>query len=226
MKKFYADLLPAGALVFDIGANTGQYSAALEASGARVVALEPNAACVRHIELSYPGRRIEVIQAVAGPRNGLAAFHISDQRDDISSMSDEWMRAISEQHKEYEGLWNRKVTVPMLTVDTLIEQYGMPQYVKIDVEGFEEGVLDGLSVQPPLLSFEFNPAFLDATFRCLDKKIFPAGSTFNFVVGDSKAFELDEWIARKDDIKRIFQAMPKCDRYGDVFVRREVENAG
>lgn len=80
LKEFYSSLIPAGALVFDIGANTGKYAEALEALGARVIALEPNAACVRHIELSYTKREIEVIQAVAGPRNGLAAFNISEVR--------------------------------------------------------------------------------------------------------------------------------------------------
>jgi FkbM family methyltransferase len=212
--------VPAKSLVFDIGANTGQYAAALESVGAKVVALEPNASCVRHIEISYAGRRIEVIQAVAGPQNGLAAFNISDVRDDISSMSEDWMRAIREQHKEYEGLWNRKITVPMITLDSLIQHFGTPYYIKIDVEGSEERVLDGISQQPPLMSFEFNLAYLDAAHRCMDKEVFSQRSEFNFVFGDPTRFQLNEWTGQKEQLKELLSAMPKVDRHGDIFVRK------
>src|SRR5256885_878214 len=43
---------PAGALVFDIGANAGAMTRVFASLGARVVAVEPNADCVRHIELT------------------------------------------------------------------------------------------------------------------------------------------------------------------------------
>jgi len=58
MKDFFGKLLPVGAQVFDIGANAGVMSATFASVGARVVALEPNADCVRHIQLSYPDKQI------------------------------------------------------------------------------------------------------------------------------------------------------------------------
>lgn len=221
LKELYRSVLREDALVFDIGANTGRYAAAMESAGAMVVALEPNADCIRHIDLSYHGKRIETIQAVAGPKNGLATINISDARDDLSSLSDNWMAAIQQQHNEYKGLWNRKVRVPMLTLDTLTEEYGVPYYIKIDVEGFEEGVLDGLSIQPPLLSFEFNMADLDACFRCLDKRIFSMESEFNFVIGDHAKFELKEWIEQKERVKDFLRIMDKVEKHGDIFVKRK-----
>lgn len=140
----------------------------------------------------------------------------------MSSMSEDFMRVLQEQHAEYQGMWNKKVRVPMLTLDTLIENYGMPNYVKIDVEGFEEHVLDGLSSQPPLLSFEFNLAYLDAAFRCLDKLVFSPTSAFNFVFGENAKFEFTEWIGQKDELKRHLGKMKTIDTNGDVFVRKGV----
>ena len=86
--------------------------------GNRVIAVEPNADCVRHIELSYPQYSIEVIHAVAGAKSGLAKLNLSNERDDVSSLSSEWIEAMKAQHSEYSNLWQKTVTVPMLTLDS------------------------------------------------------------------------------------------------------------
>jgi FkbM family methyltransferase len=217
MAKFYRSLVPPEALVFDIGANVGLFSEIFSSLGAKVVAIEPNGDCVRHIQLSYAEARIEVIQAVAGSANGLATIHLSDDRDDISSVSSEWIEAIKREHRDYDGLWSRRVPVPMLTLDTLIAYYGSPYFIKIDVEGFEESVLDGLSAQPPLLSFEFNTAYLESAIRCLDKKCFDRESVFNLAIGDPSGFELEKWID-KQELKQILSRLGYGDKHGDIFV--------
>ncbi|HRF81237.1 MAG TPA: FkbM family methyltransferase, partial [Flavobacteriales bacterium] len=44
----------------------------------------------------------------------------------------------------WEGqVWDRAIEVPVTTLDRLIDQYGRPAFVKIDVEGFEDEVLVG-----------------------------------------------------------------------------------
>jgi FkbM family methyltransferase len=222
MHAFYGRLITPGALVFDVGANVGKFSEVLVSLGARVVAIEPNPDLVRHIQLSVTGGSIEVIQAAVGRCCELAVLRVSDEKDDMSSMSDEWMAAMRSHHKEYETLWGRDITVPMTTLDCLAKRYGEPDYVKIDVEGFEESVLEGLSAQPALLSFEFNTAFLDATMRCLDKKVFAPGSVFNFVVGQPDRFEMEQWIS-KDELKRQLRTRGTEDRPGDIFVKRVAE---
>ena len=45
--------------------------------------------------------------------------------------------------------------VPVTTLDALIERHGVPSFVKVDAEGFEEEVLQGLSRSIKALSFEF-----------------------------------------------------------------------
>jgi FkbM family methyltransferase len=216
---FYRNLLSPGALVFDVGANVGMLSEVFAALQCRVVALEPNADCVRHIQISYAGAGIETIQAAVGPKNGLAVLNLSDKRDDISSLSQEWIGAIEQKHTEYKGLWSKQVTVPVITLDSLIERYGIPQFIKIDVEGFEEFVLDGLSAQPLLLSFEFNAAYRDAAIRCLDKHLFGEESAFNFTIGDPVRFELSQWVSQKD-LKGRISAIDDRDLHGDIFVKR------
>lgn len=224
--EFYGPLLPENALVFDVGANVGVYSSVFSSLGARVVALEPNPDCVRLIQLCHGVAQIEALQVAAGPRNGLASMSISDKVDQISSMSEDWIASIQRVHSDYVGLWSRKLTVPVVTLDTVIQHFGLPYFVKIDVEGFEESVLDGLSQQPELLSFEFNTAFLDAALRCADHKLFSDTSVFNFALGDPSAFALPHWVAR-EELKDILRAMGQdagvLEQQGDIFVKQRVD---
>ena len=50
--------------------------------------------------------------------------------------------------------------VAVTTLDALIARFGVPAFIKIDVEGAEPDVLAGLSHAVPVLSFEYLPRAL------------------------------------------------------------------
>lgn len=212
LRKFYGKLLPHNALAFDIGANGGLYSEELEAAGCRVVAVEPNGDCLRHLELTCRKRRVEAIHAAVGPRNGLATFNISDVHDDASMISD------GDIPHDQHIVWNRTVAVPVLTLDCLISHYGMPDYIKLDVEGYEPYVLDGLSKQPSLLSFEFHYLYAERAMLCLDKPVLAENSEFNFTDESGARFELSRWVDR-ESIKAIARGFSHEKIVRDIYVR-------
>lgn len=218
LQSFYSQLLPKDSLVFDIGANLGQYSEALESAGMRVIAVEPNADCVRHVELTYPNKRIETIHAALGPKSGLATFNLSDERDDTSTMSSDWINML---HKEYAQDPNgfRKITIPVITLNSLIEHYGLPHYIKIDVEGYESFVLDGLSTQPNVLSFEYHGAQPDGAFECLGKPVFSNNSVFNLTNEAGTAF-LFERPASRQDLAHALEQLRGKRTYCDIYAFR------
>ena len=211
IEQFYRPLLRPRSLVFDIGANVGVFSSIFASLDTKVIAVEPNADCVRHIQLCYPD--IETIQAAVGIKNGLITLHISDGLDELSSASPAWIGAVQKE-EGYGDIWKRHMTVPEVTLDALIEHYGDPDYIKIDVEGFEEEVLGGLSRQPNLLSFEFHTDCLDAALRCVDR--FDHTSGYNFAFEDPIRFELSNWVDHVQ-IKKALNWVG-THRYGDVFV--------
>jgi FkbM family methyltransferase len=217
MQAFYSPLLSKGALVFDIGANVGTMTAIFASLGTKVVAVEPNPDCARHIELATSRDAVDVLQAAVGERNGLAELKVSDRKDKMSSLSSEWCEAVSQGNQDYVGMWNRTLTVPMITLDSLVHRYGLPFYIKIDVEGYEEQVLKALSRCPPLLSFEFNTMFLDPALRALDNSIFNE-ATFNYTLVDPVKFELQNWVDREELKKRILSSR-YAPGLGDIFVR-------
>jgi FkbM family methyltransferase len=216
MRAFYSSLLPKGALVFDIGANVGTMTTIFAYLGARVIAVEPNPDCARHIELATSRDAVQVLQAAVGASNGLAELQVSDRKDKMSSLSTEWREAVTKGNQDYVGMWNRKLTVPMITLDSLVQRYQLPFYIKIDVEGYEEQVLKGLSKCPSLLSFEFNSMFLEPALRALDNTIFDEAS-FNYTLVDPVKFELANWVGR-DELRKRIQDSQFAPGLGDIFV--------
>jgi FkbM family methyltransferase len=224
LRTFFGPLVSHGSLVFDIGANKGHYSSVFQSLGLRTIAVEPNPDCVRHIQISYEPD-IETLQVAVGERNGLVTFNLSDEKDELSSLSENWIASLQRVRPDYVGLTARKVTVPVVTLDSLIEQFGVPYYIKIDVEGCEEG---GLSVQPELLSFEFNTAFVGTALRCLEHGLFRGGNLFNLLMEYSSAFAFPQWMEKerlKQALKHMEQETGSGDHPGDIFVKRAGEAA-
>ena len=65
--------------------------------------------------------------------------------------------------------WNREVEIETTTLDLLIERFGAPAFIKIDVEGAEPSVLAGLSRPVRALSFEYLPRALDYASVCVER---------------------------------------------------------
>ena len=54
-----------------------------------------------------------------------------------------------------------------ITIDRLIEIYGVPDLIKIDVEGYESNVIKGLTKRNKKLCFEWNEEMSEELFLCL-----------------------------------------------------------
>jgi len=110
--------------------------------------------------------------------------------------------------------------VPVTTLDSLIAQYGEPDFCKIDVEGFEQKVLEGLSRPLVRLSFEFHAEFLPEAFACLKLLRGIGEYRFNYTLENRPAFEsvrsLDE-----DEIYSRLRSLPYTSLQGDVYARHE-----
>jgi hypothetical protein len=118
--------------------------------------------------------------------------------------------------------WNRRVRVRTVTADDLIARYGEPAFVKIDVEGGEPAVLDGLSRPVRALSFEYLPGAIDEVRTCAERLAAlsgaHAGYEFNWSVGESYVLASEPWL----DANGLVAALGALDagaRSGDVYAR-------
>lgn len=218
--KFYGLFVSKDSLVFDIGANEGYHTRYFLALGASVIAVEPIPACAENLRQIYLKDRVTVVPCAVGDKASTAELHISSQAT-LSTLSDEWMRSAQSSPRFKDVSWQETTRVAVITLDSLIEKYGVPDFVKIDVEGFEAKVLDGLTKMPPALCFEFNSEYLEATIACLQKPCFLNKAKFNYITGEpGGAPLLAQWVSADEMISVMKTRFHTINIQGDILVLR------
>lgn len=224
MLDFYSQFLSSGDLCFDVGANVGNRTKIFLRLGAKVVAVEPQDQCVKHLREFYgSNRRLTIIQKALGESEGEAEIMISNANT-ISSLSQEWIKSVKQSGRFAKYSWDKKQVVSMTTLDRLIEQYGTPTFVKIDVEGFEYQVIKGLSQPLKALSLEFTPEFIESTFKCIDYLQQLGDIRLNYSVGETMQLALAEWVNPQEMVRILSSFRGDNKLFGDVYVQFIVQN--
>lgn len=154
LRRLFATFVTPGSIVFDVGANKGEFTSVFMGLGATVVAVEPNPALADRLRRRF--RRAVVVEAAVGATEGTAALHLGADTN-YSTVSERW-RAVAEERNRLSGA---VVQVPVTTLDALIAKYGHPAFVKLDIEGNELAALSGLGTPVQGLCFEFQCPLLD-----------------------------------------------------------------
>lgn len=219
MDRLYATLVKKGGLAFDIGSHVGDRIGSFRRCGARVVALEPQPLCARIIKEIYAGDSgVTLVESACGPKPGTLTLHINSNNPTVTTASSDFVKA-ADGAGGWEGqVWDKAIDVPVTTLDTLIAQHGRPDFVKIDVEGFEADVLAGLSQPLPCLSFEFTTIQRDVAYACLDRLAEIGNYGFDIALGESQQLHFGRWISKAEMAEHI-RALPHEANSGDVYAR-------
>lgn len=218
--NFYKNIISQNDLVFDIGANIGNRTKLFNRLQAKVIAIEPQAYCFNLLTKIYGNKKnIKLIHTAIGNEIGDVEMSVSNAHT-ISSLSEKWINAVkSNRFSEFD--WNKKELVSITTLDKIIEKFGAPKFIKIDVEGYEDKVISGLSVPIDLISLEFTPEYLKPIENSLLhlSKIYKF--EINYTLGESLEFELDSWVDEHKILEILNSFKNNGNIFGDIYIKRK-----
>ena len=146
-------------LIFDLGFLNGEDSLYYISKGFNVVALEANPILCkiarRRLKKQIKSKQLTLCNnAISKNSVGMIDFYINKKRPEVSS-TEKW---IADQNGEYKV---EKITIPTVGLFDLITTYGVPDYLKVDIEGMDKEISKQLvsiptKSRPQYISFELN----------------------------------------------------------------------
>jgi len=139
-------------LIYDVGVCHGDDSAYYLHKGYRVVGIEPHPGLVERLRERFEGEisegRYILVESAIAEHAGEAQFWICDDVPGWSSFDPEIAG--------YDGSRCHQVSVSTTRFEHVLEQFGVPVFCKIDIEGSDAFCLEALSVdtRPQFLSVE------------------------------------------------------------------------
>jgi FkbM family methyltransferase len=140
-------------LVYDVGGYDGSDTSHYLSLGYRVICIEAAPNLAEQISTRFTREiaegRCKVLNVAIGTENGNATFYLSSQ-----GLLNSFDRSLAERG----GCQVTEITVAMRTFDSILAEYGVPYFLKIDIEGADHACLRALGTDvPQFVSFEAAP---------------------------------------------------------------------
>lgn len=220
--EFYRSLLcgfKQGDTIFDVGANTGEKAATFIQLGARVVAVEPDELNLKRLRTRFVRFQrthtpVSIVGVAVSDKEGTETMLVDGPGSALNTLSTKWADTLKADKSRIVNTidvldFKYKRVVTTTTLDRLIEENGAPFFVKIDVEGYELSVLQGLHRAVPYISFEVNlPEFREEGLQCIEllNRLHEEGE-FNYSSDCRRGFAGAEWV----QARAFSQVFSQCD---------------
>lgn len=220
---FYSQFINSGDLVFDVGANVGSRSKLFLNLGAKVVAFEPQSELCEHLTQHLRlHNRFTLMPIGLGSNPSVVELKISDAHV-LSSMSKRWIESTTKSGRFSSYNWDKSIHVKVDTLDNMLTKFGVPKFIKIDVEGYELEVLEGLSCPVKNLSLEFTSEDIENFKKCLHKINEIGKYIFQFSEGETLSFTFEQWMDGEAILKSLESKIQKQNMlWGDIYAMNKV----
>jgi FkbM family methyltransferase len=215
------EIIKKGDLVFDVGCNIGGKSEKYLDLGASVIGFEPQPHCINKILHKFKGNINFKLEPVALDSKKGTGFIYESNADTISSMSLDFINTTKD--GRFKGhVWDNKLDINIDTLDNMINKYGIPSFIKIDVEGYEYQVLTGLTQSVNMVSIEFTPELCNKSIECIEyvDKLNCGESLFNYGSRENDVFTFKEWVSKSHMIDFLKSITDFEIEFGDIYIKK------
>lgn len=188
----FLEYIKQNSLVFDIGANKGQSAKKFLNlnKNLKIVSVEPQDCFDESLPVTF-------VKSALSSDGRLLDFFMSSEHPDLSTSS--ILRVKSDIYK-YTN-YDKFATIESITINDLINKYGIPDYCKIDCEGSDMDILSTLSFTIPFISFEHVYEIKDNTLMIIEKLSQFGNYLYNFSIQEDDHLRFHSFINKEQFIK-------------------------
>lgn len=208
-------------LYFDIGANIGDYTNSLMEKNEydKIICVEANPNIIQKLKNRFfENNKIEIINKAVSSEKGFVDFYVCESCDVVSTCDIEW---INQSRFSDNKTWS-KFEIETISIDDLVNKYGIPEHIKIDVEGYELNVIKGMTKNyGSQIKFEWAEEKLNDIFEIIDYLSLIGYSKFSYILQDKYDEEPFEYFSKKE-FEEKFKNMcvpSRQDLWGMIFVK-------
>jgi FkbM family methyltransferase len=150
-------------LIFDVGLHKGEDTDFYLKKGFKVVAFEADPDLVAHCKIRFQeaiaGQRLRIVEGAVAPETAgeRIAFYKNLQKSEWGTIDPKWM-----ERNERLGTHSVKMEVERVDLAEMFRTHGVPFYLKLDIEGADQVVLDELQ------RFEDRPRYISMEANTVD----------------------------------------------------------
>ncbi len=221
IRKFYATFISEGDLCFDVGAHIGIQSLILSSLGAKVIAIEPNPVFYKFIQKKFKKNpNIIIIPKAIADSEKEQPMYISRVAPTVSTLADDNWRSTINDHSSFEVAWDEQISVKTATLDALIKEFGLPRFIKLDIEDYEWKALKALHSKPDYISFEFFSYLPGRVLKCVDEIEKNGQYEYNFSIAETFKYRFPVW-KNAIQLKNWINSRDPDIVSGDIYARRK-----
>lgn len=202
-------------LIFDIGANIGNYAIANISNKILCVEASPITfkKLVNNVK-KYPNILALNFAITNELVDNISFYHCN--ADTISSLDYEWLSNNESRFGNYKNQVTHMI-VPAITLDKLIEKYGIPDLIKIDVEGYEYSVIKSLSKKINILCFEWASEWKEKYIKTIEYLETLGYSKYHIQIKDEYTYKPTDYELSKDDVILYLEKSVKKVDWGMIW---------